>query len=118
MYLPCYLVFGVDMDVKCAIYEGSDEENGNNADVRILVLGLKQNTTYLAHVIPDHNSQTKVISETDKEGILWVIAKIPNGEKSLLFNVNIYEGTDVKGKLVASGDDDAPCYKIPKSNNK
>lgn len=112
------IIFGFDVDVKCAIYEGSDEENGNNADVRILALGLNVNSTYVANVMPDHNPPVKVISMTDKEGIFWTIAKVPNGEKSLFFNVDIYEGTSVEGKLVASGDDEAPCYKIAEFKKK
>ena len=102
------------MDVKCTIYGNSDyDENGDNVDVRILVLGLKGNNYYTAEVIPDHNLPTSVTAKTDYEGIFWVVAKIPNGEKSLLFKVNLYEGKDIDGDLVVSGDDDTPCHPIP-----
>jgi hypothetical protein len=99
------------MDVKCTVYEHSDDINGNNVDVRILVMGLQPNNTYTAKVIPDHNPPTSVTTNTDYDGIFWVVAKIPNGEKSILFKVNVYEG-DKLTRLVASGDDDAPCHGI------
>jgi len=101
------------MDVKCTVYEHSDDINGNNVDVRILVMGLKENHDYTANVLPDHNSPTKVTTKSDYDGIFWVVAKVPNGEKSMLFNVNVYEGNNTNGRLVSSGDDDAPCYGIP-----
>lgn len=104
---------GTDMDVKCTVYDHSDDINGNNVDVRILVMGLKENHEYTANVLPDHNSPTKVTTKSDLDGTFWVIAKVPNGEKSTLFNVNVYEGNSTNGKLAASGDDDAPCYNIP-----
>jgi hypothetical protein len=110
------VVYGLEMDVKCTIYENSDDENGDNVDVRILVLGLKPNNDYTAEVIPDHNLPTSVTDTTDYEGIFWAVAKIPNGEKSLLFNVNVYEGKDIDGDVVASGDDDTPCHTIPSSD--
>ena len=107
-------VYGLEMDVKCTIYEDSgDDENGGTVDVRILVLGLKPNNDYTAEVIPDHNLPTSITATTDYEGIFWTVVKIPNGEKSLLFNVNVYEGKDIDGELVASGDDDAPCHPLP-----
>jgi hypothetical protein len=102
----------IDMDVKCTVYEHSDDVNGNNVDVRILMMGLKVNSDYTAHVIPEHNPPTSVTTKSDSDGIFWVIAKIPNGEKSMLFNVNVYEGNNTDGRLVSSGDDDAPCYGI------
>ena len=102
----------IEMDVKCTVYEHSDDVNGNNVDVRILVVGLQPNNTYTAKVMPDHNPPTSVTTETDYDGIFWVIAKIPNGEKSILFNVNVYQGNNTDGRLVSSGDDDAPCYSI------
>jgi hypothetical protein len=68
-------------------------------------------------VIPDHNLPASVTSKTDYEGIFWAVAKIPNGEKSLLFNVNLHEGKDINGNLVASGDDDTPCYPISLYDN-
>ena len=107
------LVYGVKMDVKCTVYENSDDENGDNVDVRILAIELKGNNDYTAEVIPDHNIPTSVTAITDYEGIFWAVAKIPNGEKSLLFNVNLYEGKGTEGDLVASGDDDTPCHPIP-----
>jgi hypothetical protein len=103
----------VSMDVKCTVYSHSDDVNGNNVDVRILVLGLRANIEYTAQVMPDHNPPAIVAKKTDSEGIFWTVAKIPNGEKSILFRVNVYEGEDTaKDALVASGDDDAPCYTI------
>ena len=110
--LQVHVVYGIEMDVKCAIYENSDDEKGDNVDVRILVIGLNGNTDYTAEVIPDHNLPTSVTAKTDYEGIFWVVVKIPHGEKSLLFNVNLYEGKGIDGDLVASGDDDTPCYPI------
>jgi len=106
------IVLGLDMDVKCTIYQHSDDENGDNVDVRTLVMGLKGNSDYTAQVIPDHNLPTNITTKTDSEGIFWVVAKVPNGERSLLFKVNVYEGNGTDGHLVASGDDDAPCYRI------
>jgi hypothetical protein len=107
----------IEMDVKCTVYEHSDDINGNNVDVRILVMGLQPNNTYTAKVMPDHNPPTSVTTETDYDGIFWVIAKIPNGEKSLLFKVNVYQGNNADGRLVSSGDDDAPCYGIASRSN-
>jgi hypothetical protein len=100
------------MDVKCAVYRGSDDKNGDNVDVRIFVLGLKNNTDYSAQVMPDHNPPVTVTTKTDSEGIFWVAVKVPNGDKSTLFNVNIYQGNNTDGRIVATGDDDAPCYDI------
>jgi hypothetical protein len=102
----------IEMDVKCTVYEHSDDVNGNNVDVRILVMGLEPNNKYTAKVMPDHNPPTTVTTKTDYDGIFWVIAKIPNGEKSILFKVEVYEGNSTNGQLVSSGDDDAPCYGI------
>jgi hypothetical protein len=110
--LQVHVVYGIEMDVKCAIYENSDDDNGDNVDVRILVIGLKGNNDYTAEVIPDHNLPTSVTAKTDYEGIFWAVAKVPNGEKSLLFNVNLYEGKGIDGDLIKAGDDDAPCYSI------
>jgi hypothetical protein len=111
LLLQIHFVYALEMDVKCTIYGNSDDD-GDNVDVRILVLGLKGNNYYTAEVIPDHNLPTSVTAKTDYEGIFWVVAKIPNGEKSLLFNVNLYEDKDINGDLVVSGDDDAPCHSI------
>ena len=113
LLLQISLVYGVEMDVKCTVYENSDDENGDNVDVRILAIGLKGNNDYTVEVIPDHNLPTSVTAKTDYEGMLWVVAKIPNGEKSLLFNVELYEGKANDGDVVASGDDDSPCHSIP-----
>lgn len=106
------IVLGIDMDVKCTFYQHSDDVNGDNVDVRTLVMGLKENSDYTAEVIPDHNPPTTITTKTDYEGIFWVVAKVPNGENSLLFKVDVYEGNGTEGHLVASGDDDAPCYRI------
>jgi hypothetical protein len=115
--LQIHFVYGLEMDIKCAVYENSDDENGDNVDVRILAIGLNGNSDYTAEVIPDHNFPTSVTSKTDYEGIFWAVAKIPNGDKSLLFNVNLYEGKDINGALVASGNDDTPCYPISLFDN-
>ena len=112
-FLPNPGAQGIVMDVKCAVYERSDDVNGNNVDVRILLMGLKVNYDYTAKVMPDHNPSTNVISKSDSDGIFWAVAKIPNGEKSLLFKVDVYEGNNTNGRLVASGSDDAPCFGIP-----
>jgi len=112
LLLQTHSVYGAEMDVKCAIYKDSDNEKGDNVDVRILVIGLQGNNDYTAEVIPDNNPPTIVTSETDYEGIFWAVAKIPNGEQSSLFNVNLYEGKGIDGDLVTSGDDETPCYPI------
>ena len=112
LLLQTNLVYGAEMDVKCAIYKNSDDEKGDNVDVRILVVGLQGNNDYTAEVIPDNNPPTSVTLETDYEGIFWAVAKIPNGEQSSLFKVNLYEGEGIDGYLVTSGDDDTPCYPI------
>ncbi len=112
LLLQTHSVYGAEMDVKCAIYKDSDDEKGDNVDVRILVIGLQGNNDYTAEVIPDNNPPTSVTSETDYEGIFWAVAKIPNGEQSSLFNVNLYEGQGIDGDLVTSGDDETPCYPI------
>jgi len=111
-FLPEHGVQAVVMDVKCAVYEHSDDVNGNNVDVRILVMGLKINHDYTATVVPDHNPPVNDISKSDSDGTFWAVAKIPNGEKSLLFKVDVYEGNNTNGRLVASGSDDAPCFGI------
>ena len=113
--LPIYRKYNtcaVNMDVKCTVYNHSDDVNGDNVDVRTLVIGLKGNSEYTAQVIPDHNPATNVTSKTDSEGIFWVVAKILNGENSILFKVNVYEGKGNDKRPVVSGDDDAPCYVI------
>jgi hypothetical protein len=104
------------MDVTCTVYKHSDDQNGDNVDVRIFVMGLKPRSDYIAQVIPDHNPSMTVTSKTDYEGIFWTVGKVPNGEKSLLFKVNVYEGNRTAGNLVASGDDDAPCQGIAPLN--
>jgi len=82
-------------------------------DVRIFLLGLKPNYDYAAKVTPDHNPPINITSKSDSEGIFWAVAKIPNGEKSLFFTVNLYEANKTNGVLVASGNADAPCFVIP-----
>lgn len=106
------VAFSVEMDVKCTVYKQDDDEFGNNVDVRIYVLGLKPNSEYTAHVIPDHNMPSSVTTKTDYEGIFWTVVKIPNGENSLLFKVDIYNGNNTNGRVIIAGDDDAPCYPI------
>jgi hypothetical protein len=103
---------GIDIDVKCTVYDQGDDANGNDVDVRILVMGLKPDNYYIANILPDHNPPKTVTAESDFDGIFWIIAKIPNGEKSTIFSGNVYEGNSTDGRLVASGDDDAPCYGI------
>lgn len=101
-----------NIDVKCTVYEMGDDVNGNDVDVRILVMGLKPGSYYTANIVPDHNPPKTVTGGSDSDGIFWIIAKIPNGEKSTLFSANVYEGNSTEGQSVASGDDDAPCYGI------
>jgi len=108
---PHSIVHGFAMDVKCTVYQNGDDDI-HDVDVRILVMGLKGNSSYTAEVIPDHNPPTNVTTKTDSDGIFWVVAKVPNGEHSLLFKVNIYEGKGSDRNLVVSGDDDAPCQSI------
>lgn len=109
----------IGMDVKCTVYDNTDYVNGNNVDVRIFVMGLKEEHEYTLNVQPDHNPPTVVTVRTDHEGFLWTVARIHNGEKSLLFSVNVYEGNGTNGRLISSGNDDAPCYRIfPSGNNK
>jgi hypothetical protein len=103
------VTFANEMDVKCTVYKHSDDVNGDNVDVRIFVMGLKPSSDYTAKVVPDHDPPVTITSKTDYEGIFWTVGKVPNGEKSLLFKVNVYEGNGTGGKLVAAGDDDAPC---------
>lgn len=112
LFSSIVLASSLEMDVKCAVYEGSDDKNGNNADVRTYVLGLRENSTYTVEVIPDHNPPTTVTAKTDQDGNFWAVARIFNGERSLLFKVKLYEGNATAGNLIASGDDDAPCYSI------
>lgn len=102
----------IDMDVKCAVYRDDSNTNGDNVDVRIFLLGLKPNTEYTAVVIPDHNQPITVTAQTDYEGIFWYVAKIPSGDLSLLFKVEIYEGNSTDGNIIVKGDDEAPCYEI------
>ena len=111
-------VGGIKMDVKCTVYEHSDDLYGNNVDVRILVMGLKPDTDYTAKVIPDHNPPASLTTKTDVDGTFWAAAKVPNGEKSTLFSVTVYQTNSTARLLVASGDDDAPCFKIVTPSNK
>ena len=111
--LPSFqLANSLEMDVKCAVYVDSNDQNDDNVDVRTYVLGLKAYSTYTVNVIPDHNPPTTVTAKTDQDGNFWAVAKIFNGERSLLFKVKLYEGNATAGNLIASGDDDAPCYTI------
>lgn len=100
------------IDVECAVYEHSDDVNGNDVDVRIFLHGLKQDYDYTAKITPDHNPPIMVTSKTDSDGIYWAIAKIDNGEKSLNFKVDVFEGNDTNGRPVAVGRADAPCFGI------
>jgi hypothetical protein len=100
------------MDVKCTVYVDSNDQNDDNVDVRTYVLGLKAYSTYTVNVIPDHNPPTAVTAKTDQDGNFWAVAKIFNGERSLFFKVKLYGGNATVGNLIASGDDDAPCYSI------
>ena len=104
------------MDVKCTVYMQSNDKNENIVDIRIFVHGLKPNTEYTAHIIPDHNPPFSVTAKTDYEGILWTVPKLPNGENNLLFKVDIYEENVTNGSIVVSGDDEAPCYRIQFEN--
>jgi hypothetical protein len=112
IYLPPHsIVDGLDIDVKCTVYQDINDES-DDVDVRIFVMGLKSDSEYTAEVIPDHNPPTDVTTKTDSEGIFWVVAKVPDGENSLLFKVNLYEGKGIDTTLLVSGDDDAPCHGI------
>lgn len=95
------------MDVKCTQYENGD------VDLRILVIGLKPNNDYTTKITPDHNPQFTATSKTDSEGILWVVSKIINGGISLDFKAAVYEGKDMSGSVIITGDDDAPCRPLP-----
>ncbi len=86
------------MDVKCTQYVHNEDSNKNDVDVRIFVMQLKPNATYAAKVSPDKNPVIIVTSKTDYEGIFWVVAKIPKGENSELFKVDIYEGNNTVRK--------------------
>jgi hypothetical protein len=105
-------VYALKMDVKCTQYVHSDDDNGNDVDVRVFVLGLKPNADYIVKVVPNHNPSTSVLSRADYEGIFWVTVKIPNGENSSSFEVRMYEGKDVHGNTIVSEDEYAPCYRI------
>ena len=105
-------VQAIQMDVKCTVYEHSDDVNGNNVDVRILVMGLKANNDYTAKVTPDHNPPIVATTKSDSDGVFWIVVKIPNGEKSILFSVNVHEGNNANGSVIATGSDDAPCANI------
>jgi hypothetical protein len=104
-------ITGMHMDVKCTVYQNGD------VDVRILVMGLKVNNDYTARIIPDHNPPVTITTKTDSEGILWVVSKIVNGEISLDFKANVYEGKGVSDPVVVTGDDDAPCRSLPIDNS-
>lgn len=41
-----FVVHGLNMDVKCTVYQHTDDENGDNVDVRTLVMGLKETCDY------------------------------------------------------------------------
>lgn len=112
LLMCCTVEASVEIDVKCTIYSQIENPEGNDVDVRTFVLGLKANTEYISQVIPDHNPPTNVTTKTDPEGIFWSVAKIPNGEKSTLFKVKVFEVGDLDERLIASGDDDEPCHDI------
>jgi len=105
-------VNGLNMDVKCTIYENDD------VDVRILVMGLKGNNDYTAKVIPDHNPPMTFTAKTDSEGILWVVPKIVNGGISLEFQASVHEGNSSEGPVVITGSDDAPCHPLPSKDTR
>src|SRR5215213_12034895 len=85
LLLQISLVYGVEMDIKCTIYENSDDENGDNVDVRILAIGLNGNNDYTAEVVPDHNLPTSVTTKLNYEGFFWAVARILIGERGCLF---------------------------------
>lgn len=100
-------VDGIHMDVKCTLYGNGD------VDLRIFVMGLKPNRDYTAKIMPDHNPPVSIITNTDSEGILWVVSKILNGAISLDFKASVYEGKVISDSEVIAGDDDAPCNSLP-----
>jgi len=97
---------GLHMDVKCTVYQNGD------VDVRVLVLGLKDNKDYTINIIPDHNPPFTLSSKTDFDGILWSVSKIVNGQISLDFKANVYEGHNLSNPPVIAGNDDAPCREL------
>ena len=97
---------GLDMDVKCTIYEN------DNVDVRIYVLGLKANSFYTAEIVPDNNPAIIITGETDSQGIFWVVAKIQSGENDSIFRVILHEGKNASGHILIQGEDRKPCHQI------
>ena len=105
MTMP-YQSYSFDIDVKCTIHEN------DSVDVRIFVLGLDANSTYTAEVVPDKSPTVNVAGETDSQGVIWMVAKINNGDKDSIFKVILHEGKNTSGHIIVSGDDRAPCHQI------
>lgn len=98
-----------DIDVKCTIFEN------DNVDVRIYVPGLRANSFYTAEIVPDKSPAVSVTGESDSQGAFWAVAKVNNGDKDSIFKVTLYEGPNASGRILAYGDDRAPCHQISTS---
>jgi hypothetical protein len=98
--------YGLDIDVKCTIYENDD------VDVRIYVLGLKANSLYTAEIAPDKSPTVSITGESDSQGIFWAVAKVNNGDKDSIFKVTLHEGKNASGPIIIYGDDSEPCHQI------
>lgn len=100
------LAHGLDIDVKCTIFEN------NTVDVRIYALGLKSNSFYTAEVVPDESPALNITGVSDSQGIFWAVAEVNNGDRNSVFNVTLHEGHNASGHIVAYGDDREPCHQI------
>jgi hypothetical protein len=104
------LAHGLDIDVKCTIFENDD------VDVRIYALGLNANSYYTAEVVPDESSPLNITGVSDSQGIFWAVAKVNNGNRDSIFNVTLHEGHNASGRIVIYGDDREPCHQILSSD--
>jgi hypothetical protein len=102
--------YGLDIDVKCTIYENDD------VDVRIYVLGLKANSLYTAEIAPDKSPTISITGESDSQGTFWAVAKVNNGDENSIFKVTLHEGKNTSGPIIIYGDDREPCHQILTSN--
>ena len=100
------LAHGLDIDVKCTIFEN------DTVDVRIYALGLKANFSYTARVVPDESPAVSVTGKSDSQGAFWVVAKINNGDEDSIFKVTLHEGKNASGRIIVYGDDREPCRQI------
>jgi hypothetical protein len=100
------LAHGLDIDVKCTIFENAD------VDVRIYALGLNANSYYTAEVVPDESPAQNITGVSDSQGIFWAVTKVNNGDRDSVFNVTLHEGHNASGRIVMYGDDRVPCQQI------